>query len=87
MAIKQRCLFWNKPLPWDKRSDAKYCSAPARCRQRAYEALRFRPKLLKVRVIYDPPLDDDSAELVTTDGPGRGQSSVKHVIGSRRPKS
>ena len=44
-----------------KRSDAKYCDA--RCRQRAYDALRAKPELLRNDEILNPPDDFEDSDL------------------------
>jgi hypothetical protein len=55
VAIKQRCLFCNEPLPWDKRADAIYCSP--RCRQAAHHALHVDPEPVEWTPVTSPPLD------------------------------
>jgi hypothetical protein len=48
-------------MPWDKRSDARYCSA--RCRQGAYDAFHARVDVLDQKEILEPPDDFESTRL------------------------
>jgi hypothetical protein len=76
VSAKQRCIYCNEPLPFDKRSDALYCSD--RCSKRGRRALKRPAKELKRRDWLDPPLEAYNSETdvyrVTYESPIRCSS-------------
>ena len=57
----KRCLFCNRALPLDKRSDAKFCSD--RCRRASRRrALSDHIWLMKKTEVLSPPIESYTAE-------------------------